>query len=180
MRSASGYATALAGQSQDLEYPVQSPGRQSRMPVRHRGAGRYCARDADANARCVDACLWAQGSLGEAVLPVESCCARGADTDVTVRIVPQQSGIYYYHVQIEDEQGRRSNVLDGTRHIPPQWFKSTCRDSARDPVELPTDWVVRASSTSSTGRDCETTLDHLRTLGTSAGALYQRAIGGPQ
>jgi len=66
----------------------------------------------------LDACLWAQGSLGEAVLPVESGSgARDADTDVTVRIVPQQSGIYYYHVQIEDEQGRRSNVLDGTRHV---------------------------------------------------------------
>src|SRR5262249_44813027 len=97
-----------------------------------------------------------RGCLGEAVLPLES------------------------GVQIEDEQGWRSNVLDGTRHISPQLVKSTCRDSARDPVELPTDWVVRASSTSSTGRDCETTLDHLRTLGTSAGALYQRAIGGPQ
>ena len=71
-----------------------------------------------------------RGSLGEAVLPVESgSCARDADTDVTVRIVPQQSGVYYYRVQIEDEQGRRSNVLDGTRHVPRQWFESTCRDS---------------------------------------------------
>src|SRR5215813_1368732 len=78
MRSASGYATALAGRSQDLEYPVQSPGRQSRMPVRHRGAGRYCARDADVNARCVDARLWAQGELGRGGLArrVEQLCER--------------------------------------------------------------------------------------------------------
>jgi hypothetical protein len=99
--------------------------------------------------------------------------ARDADTDVTVGIVPQQSGIHYAHVPIEGEQGRRSNVLDGPRHVPPEWFESTCRDSARDPVELPTDLVVRVSLTASTARDCEPTLDHLRLRGTSAGACIR-------
>src|SRR5262245_39398292 len=40
-------------------------------------------------------------------------------------------------------------------------------------IELPTDLVVSVSLTSSTGRDCEPTLDHLRLLGTSAGACIR-------
>jgi len=66
------------------------------------------------------------GSFGEVLLPIEPGTSVGyASDEVTVRIVPQRSGNYHYHVQIEDEQGRRSNILVGEMLIPLRWREST-------------------------------------------------------
>src|SRR5262245_8950979 len=66
-----------------------------------------------------------RGSLGVVVLPVRSAKPAGAAPDeVTVRVVPERSGTYYYHLQLEDEEGRRSNVLSGAIWISPLWNES--------------------------------------------------------
>jgi len=72
---------------------------------------------------------WRRGGFGEELLPVTPGTSAGyAFDEVAIRIVPSRSGTYYYSVQIEDEQGRRSNVLAGKMWIPARWRES-CGES---------------------------------------------------
>ncbi len=70
-----------------------------------------------------------RGSLGEVVMPLEPGTSVGSSSDVTVRFVPQRSGAYRYYVQVEDDQGRRSNVLKGQVSIVPRWREVPCEQT---------------------------------------------------
>ena len=70
------------------------------------------------------------GSSGAVVLPLHAVTSVDSiPHDVTVRVVPERSGTYYYYVQIEDDAGRRSNVLHGKISVSPRWSQSPCTGS---------------------------------------------------
>jgi hypothetical protein len=95
-----------------------------RMPSRHHRPSRECPRDSDLDRTGGTRTYERMTSQGEVVLPVRSTKPAGsAASEVTVRVVPGRSGAYYYHVQIEAEEGLRSNVLSGVICIsrPGRW-----------------------------------------------------------
>jgi len=57
-----------------------------------------------------------------AMLPVDLNALQAKRTaDIEARIVPRESGTYYYYVQVGDRSGRMSNVLRATLAVDPAW-----------------------------------------------------------
>ena len=61
-------------------------------------------------------------SHGEFTLPLEPVDeASHAGGDLTIPFVPERSGRYQYRLQVEDQEGRRSNVLTEQFRVPRRW-----------------------------------------------------------
>lgn len=67
------------------------------------------------------------GRSGRTVVAVkpEPSGDRFAD-EVNIAVWPKHPGGYWFHVQVEDRAGRRSNVLDGRMVVDPQVGAPTC------------------------------------------------------
>jgi hypothetical protein len=60
-------------------------------------------------------------SHGEFTLPLEPDEASDAGGDLTIPFVPERPGRYQYRLQVEDQRGRRSNVLTEQFRVPLRW-----------------------------------------------------------
>jgi hypothetical protein len=75
-------------------------------------------------------CAWVrrQGRMAEfdrSTLPLDVDAIRDEHAEeVEARLTPNDSGTYYYYVQVMDRSGRMSNVLRGTLTVDPSWTDS--------------------------------------------------------